>query len=145
MVESLGRMRQVLIAAVALGSVGLGWVMLWHITPPGVATNLQTSILTTVVALQVLPVLAWFAWRADREVSAEAAPRSAAPDAGREAARPAVRDSVRSPDRPGEVLAVHRVVHVPRAKPGRVHGPHVGGGVGGVGGGGVGPAETRRP
>ena len=135
MVESLGRVRQVLIAAVALGSVGLGWVMLWHITPPGVATKLQTSILAVVVSLQALPVLAWFAWRADREVSAEA-PRVPAEAEAAPVTRPAARESVRSPDRPGEVLAVHRVVHVPRAKPGRVHGPHVGP---------VGGAEMRRP
>lgn len=131
MVEVLGLVRRSAIGAAALASLGLGWVLLWHVTPPGVASKLQTGVLATVVSLQVLPVLGWFAWRADRALGAEERERASARPAPREGglrpqARPAEPPVVHAGERAGEVLAVHRVVHVPRAKAPRPHPPHGG-------------------
>lgn len=134
MVEVLGLVRRSAIGAAAAASLGIGWVLLWHVTPPGVASKLQTGVLATVVALQALPVLAWFAWRADRALSREEREKSTAKAAAREPARaverpaprPAEAPVLHTPERPGEVVAVHRVVHVPRAKAPRPHPPHGG-------------------
>ena len=134
MVEVLGLVRRSVIGAAALASLGLGWILLWHVTPPGVASKLQTGVLATVVSLQVLPVLAWFAWRADRALAAEERERAAARPAARDPERaherplprPAEAPVVHTGERAGEVLAVHRVVHVPRAKAPRPHPPHGG-------------------
>jgi hypothetical protein len=120
MIRVTGAGRRLLIGTVGLCAMGLGWLLLYEITSPGVAAKLSTAPLAAVIALQVLPVLGWFAWRVDRAANAGA-------DLELAAVQPQVvtaacdsePKAVITDDRPArfaEVVPVHRIVHVTRAR-----------------------------
>ncbi len=122
MIRLTGVVRRLLLVTVGLSAVGLGWVLLFKVTSPGVAARLATGPLAAVIALQVLPVLAWAAWRIDRGSQAhgveeqpieqpvpEAALVEQVPAASQPVAeRPRVRND--------QVMPVHRVTHMPRTR-----------------------------
>lgn len=127
MLRLSGVFRKAVVALVAVTAVGLGWVLLWSVTSPGVAARVATGPLAVVVSLQILPVLAWIAWRADRDMmredAMERAPEAEAvppieiktPAAVPEIAPTRAMGELRTTGGPS-VVAVHRVVHVPRSR-----------------------------
>lgn len=129
MIRVTGVGRRILIVAVGLCAIALGWLLLYEVTSPGVAAKLTTAPLAAVLMLQVFPVLGWFAWRMDRSLNAAISNAELAHEraGGREGASglserglstdaAAARQEEGGP-RTTEVVAVHRVVHVPRARP----------------------------
>lgn len=122
MIRVTGVVRRMLVVAVGLSAVALGWVLLFEVTSPGVAAKLPTGPLAAVIALQVLPLLAWGAWRADRALRAELEEPGPAVAASVESERGLAVDpvSVLPPERPrprnDQVMPVHRVTHMPRTR-----------------------------
>jgi uncharacterized protein (DUF58 family) len=121
MIRVTGVGRRVLIGVVALGAMALGWVLLYQITSPGVAAKLSTAPLAVVIALQILPILGWAAWRLDRSVrvvNEDPAPHPAPKEivhveAPIAASTAAAGERV---GRVGDVVPVYRVVHVARSR-----------------------------
>ena len=117
MIRVTGVGRRMLIGAVGLCAMGLGWLLLYEVTSPGVAARLSTAPLAAVIALQVLPVLGWLAWRVDRAAVAEAAGVRAETGVAAPAADVRLVHADERPARFSEVVPVHRVVHVTRTRP----------------------------
>lgn len=127
MLRLSGVLRKSIVALVAAQAVALGWVLLWDVTSPGVAARIATGPLAVVIGLQVLPLLGWIAWRADRDQMREDAHRRAdSAESNRaieiktvvltaEALPARTVGELRTTGSPG-VVAVHRVVHVPRPR-----------------------------
>ena len=121
MIRVTGVGRRILIGSVGLCAVALGWLLLYEVTSPGVAAKLTTAPLAAVLALQVMPVLGWIAWRMDRSM------RTSCKESATDSTADAESVSEHSVDvavptyaprlaAAVEVVPVHRVVHVVRAR-----------------------------
>jgi len=121
MIRVTGVGRRMLIGVVALGAMALGWVLLYQITSPGVAAKLSTAPLAVVIALQILPIVGWAAWRLDRSARVfgeDPAPTPAPIEISHANTPPApsIAAACERVGRAGDVLPVHRVVHVARSR-----------------------------
>lgn len=106
-------LRRLTLLAVAVGSLIVGWILLWHLMSPGVAAGTPTGVLLAVLSLQMLPLCAAAAWWWDRSVRPAAhAQASETPES-----RPAQASGPATPAAPVALAVpqlVHRVVHAPR-------------------------------
>lgn len=101
--------------AAALVATAFGWVLFWTIMSPTVLARVSTGPLTLIIALQVLPLLAFAAWRIDRSQRGEQAEKvldevSVVSDA---AGDDPTTDGGHVPAA-GQAVLVHRVVHAAR-------------------------------
>lgn len=121
-VEGHGRMvrvrwslRVLAALAAALVATTFGWVLFWTIMSPSVLARVSTGPLTLIIVLQVLPLIAFAAWRIERAQRTEQPERSPAAEAevSMSAGEGEPESSVHYPAA-GQAVLVHRVVHAAR-------------------------------
>ncbi|MEK6701622.1 MAG: hypothetical protein AABZ53_05120 [Planctomycetota bacterium] len=103
-------LRRLTLVTVAIGSLIVGWLLLWHLMSPGVAAGTPTGVLIAVLSLQMLPLCAAAAWWWDRSTRPAINPHASRVEASRPAPTPRPQAPVAAPIS----MLVHRVVHAPR-------------------------------
>lgn len=103
-------LRRLSLVTVAIASLIVGWLLLWHLMSPGVAAGAPTGVLLAVLSLQILPLCAAAAWWWDRATRpSTAVPAVTMEDSGSQPPMAPMTQVVHSP-----AMLVHRVVHASR-------------------------------